>query len=160
MKKFVYLLLCALPLFAATSCDDDNDLPDVDINIQISDAVFADGRIYAVAGTDFEIDGISVVNNEHGKSAIIPYANYYFDYQYIGQSVIEPYGYNIYLSEDIPAGNHLLEITMPVYAVDKSPAFAALAYEVVVVESADDLPQTGTTATISHPSLSDTDPSK
>lgn len=161
MKKIFYILFCALPVLAFTSCDDDdNDMPDVDISITVDDAVIDNGRIYAVAGTDFEVEAIKIVNNEQGKAAIIPYANYYFDYRYIGQSVIEPYGYKIYIPENIEPGNHVLEITMPVYAVDKSPAFAALAYEVVVVESEDDLPETGTTATISHPAITGNDPSK
>lgn len=161
MKKFLYLLLCLLPAVGLSSChDDDKDLPNVDFNLQISGGEISGGEIYAVAGQDLTIDGITVTNNEAGKGVLIPYANYYWDYSFLGQSVEAPYGYNIVIPEDYPLGNHVLEITAPVYAVDKSPAFAVIVYNVVVVASTDDLPDNAATFATVQPRISDTDPSK
>jgi len=53
MKKILTILfvLTAIPL-VFTACDDDNDLPDVDITVNFENAVRADdGRIYIVKGT-------------------------------------------------------------------------------------------------------------
>lgn len=161
MKKFLYLLVCALPVLGFTSCDDDEkDIPDVDFSLQVSGGEYADGKIYVAAGTDLKIDGITVVNNEQGKEALIPYANYYWDYSFLGQSVVAPYGYNIVIPEDYELGDHVLEITCPVYAVDKAPAFAVLQYTVVVVEGEDQMPDNGTATAPGEPQLRDSDPSK
>lgn len=160
MKKIFYFLLCALPLVSFTSCDDDNDLPDVDFSIAISDGTFVDGKIYAVAGTDLVIDGITVINNEKGKEAIIPYANYFWDFRPLGQSVIAPYGITIALPEEMEPGEHILEISAPVYAVDKSPAFTVLDYTVVVVSDESDIPDGGTASTVGTPQIQANDPAK
>lgn len=161
IKKLLYLLVCTLPVLGFTAChDDDEDIPNVDFSIQISGGEYSDGQIYAVAGTDLTIEGITVVNQEQGKGAMIPYANYYWDYSFLGQSVEQPYGYNIVIPEDYELGKHLLEITCPVYAVDKAPAYAILSYPVVVVESADQLPGDGTATAPGNVKISDTDPSK
>ncbi len=160
MKKLYYLLLCALPLIGFTSCsDDDNDLPDVDFILSVNDAVFKDNTIYVVAGETFTVDGIQVVNNEKGKEALFTYAEYFWDYQRLGVSAQEPYGFEIYVSPDTPLGTHLLEIYAPVYAVDKTPAFAMVSYTVEVVESADDLPA-GVENFITAPQVRTTDPTK
>ena len=55
MKRLFYLFICALPLMFVSSCDDDNDLPDVDFIIDITDGVYKDGNIYVVAGEDLTI---------------------------------------------------------------------------------------------------------
>lgn len=47
MKKFLYLLLL-LPLGFLASCDDGNDVPDVDINVTFDNVVKEDGILYVV----------------------------------------------------------------------------------------------------------------
>ncbi|MCM1033180.1 MAG: hypothetical protein NC405_05425 [Odoribacter sp.] len=160
MKRLFYLFIFALPLIGFTACDDDNDLPDVDFIIDISDASYVDGTIYVVAGETFTIDGIKVVNNEKGKEALITYAEYFWDYQRLGVSASDPFAFEIYVSPETPLGEHLLEIYSPVYAVDKTPAFAMQAFNVQVVASASDIPAGGVTSFTAEPSLRDTDPSK
>ena len=71
MKKLYYTLLLALPMLYLASCDDDNNLPDVDVSIQIDGGVGVDGAIYVVQGDTLKIEGINVINNEEGKEAII-----------------------------------------------------------------------------------------
>ena len=141
-KKILLALAVAVPAVAFTSCNDDDDLPNVDFNVAVSGGTVVDGTIYTVAGDTLSIDGIKVVNNEN-KNAIITYASYYWDYRFIGTNPVEPFGYEIYISNETEPGKHLLEIYTPVYAVDKEPAFAVLAYPVVVVENATELPDNG-----------------
>lgn len=160
MKRLFYLFICALPLMFVSSCDDDNDLPDVDFIIDITDGVYKDGNIYVVAGEDLTIKSIQVVNNEQGRNAIISYADYYWDYLRIAQSIVPPFGAEIQIGEDTPLGKHLLEIYAPVYAEDKTPSFAVLNYPVIVVESADEIPGDGVTSFTDAPAIKETDPAK
>lgn len=161
MKRLFYLFIFALPLLAFTSCDDDgNDLPDVNFIVDISGGSYIDGTIYVVRGEQLTIDKIAVVNNEPNKEALITYAEYFWDYRRLGLNAIDPFGFSIEVTEDTPLGEHLLEIYMPVYAVDKTPAFAMLAYDIQVVETADEIPDGGTTSFTAEPKLRETDPSK
>ena len=159
IKKILLALAVALPAVAFTSCNDDKDLPDVNFDVAVSGGTVVDGTIYTVAGDTLTIDGIKVVNNEN-KNAIITYANYYWDYRYIGQNPVEPFGFEIYISNETELGEHLLEIYAPVFAVDKEPAFAVLAYPVVVVEDASQLPDNGVATLKTSPVYSDSEPSK
>lgn len=150
LKKFLLALAVALPAVAFTSCSDDDDLPDVTFDVTVSGGTVYDGKIYVVAGNDLTIDGIKVINNEK-KPAIISYANYYWDYRFLGRNLIEPYGYELYISNETAPGEHLLEIYAPLYAEDKAPAFAVLAYQVVVVEEESQLPEGGTSSLTTAP---------
>ena len=92
MKKFMTLLLglVALPL-AMTSCDDDNDLPDVDVTVTFDNATKAeDGSMYIVKGNPISVSSIEVTNREAGKKAIATAAIYYLDGVRIGASVVSP----------------------------------------------------------------------
>lgn len=160
MKRLFYLFIFALPLLGFTSCSDDDDLPDVDFIVDISGASYVDNTIYCVAGETFTIEGVKVVNNEKGKEALITYAEYFWDYQRLGVSAQEPFAFEIYVDPETPIGEHLLEIYTPVYAVDKTPAFAMMTFNVQVVESAADIPAGGVTSFTAEPSLRDTDPAK
>lgn len=139
------LLLLALP-FAVTSCSDEDDLPDVDYTISISGGVFDQdaGTIYVVQGDTLRIDALNVVNLDSDKAASITGAEYFWDYGFIGSSPLPPYGFNIYVSDTTPLGNHTLSIRTGVVAVDKEPAFGIVAYTVKVVASADDIPSSAT----------------
>lgn len=161
MKRLLSILTLALPFLGLTSCDDDkNDLPDVDFVLEVADASYSGGELYVVQGNTLKITSLSVVNKEQGKQALIPYANYYWDYIHIFESVVAPYGCDIFISDEMPVGKHVLEIYAPVYAVDKSPAFSVLQYTVNVVASADDIPADGATSFTAHPGIQETDPSK
>ena len=82
MKKLYYVLLMALPVLYFASCDDDNNLPDVDVSIQVDGGVSVDGKIYVVQGDTLKVESINVINNEEGKEAIITSATYSWDYRY------------------------------------------------------------------------------
>lgn len=147
MKKFISLFLLALPfVFGATSCSDDDDLPDVSISVSLENAKKVDGVIYVVQGDTLKITSINVKNNEAGKNAAITEAEYFWDYIPLQISIIPPYGISIPTSKDegdvagTPLGNHLLQIKMPLLAEDKELATAMLVYTVKVVATPEEIP--------------------
>lgn len=146
MKKILAMLL-ALPLLLLAACHDDkgNDLPNVDVTVDISGGTVLNGQIYVVADTVLSVDSIGITNLEAGKAAAITGANYYFDYQFIGQNLQSPFGLNMIIPAGTKPGSHLLRITAPLLAVDKAPAYLDMQYVVTIVPSAADIPGTGTT---------------
>ena len=131
----------ALSPAAFTSCDDDdNDIPDVDVQVYLKGASYVDGVIYVVEGQEFAIAGITVTNNESNKGALITSASYYWDFDYVGTNPVSPFGLKIITNEYTGLGTHVLDINCPVYAVDKAPAIAYLQYKVEVVASEDEIP--------------------
>lgn len=143
MKKFLYLILFALPFVLSSCSDDDKNLPDVNITLEFDEALNVDGVVYAVQGNPFEITGVKVVNNEADKAAFITSAAYYWDGYYLGTSFVDPYGFKFELPENVSLGKHSLVMECPVAAVDKTLATAVVAYDVMVVESFDDIPNIG-----------------
>lgn len=139
MKKLYYFLLVALPMLLFASCDDDNNLPDVDVSVKIEGAVNVDGVLYAVKGDTIDIASITVINREEGKSAIITSASYSWDYRFAGVSVTPPYGAE-FGTAGLAIGPHLLQIECPLFAVDKSAAVLFFGYKVIIVENADEIP--------------------
>lgn len=155
MKKFTYLLAVLVPFFAFTACDDNDSLPDVDFKVQIADAAFYNGELYVVQGDTIKIESVEVVNNEKGKSVTIPYINYFFDYQALGRNVIEPYQFDIAITESVVIGKHYLELTAPVFAVDKEPGYAVVTYTVNVVQSLSDIPIEAQHTVMTHAHMTD-----
>lgn len=143
MKKFFSLMMIALPMLAMVSCSDDKDLPDVDMNFQVENATRVDGKLYVVRGDTIQFTSITVTNKEAGKAAMITSANFYWDYYYLGSAIEEPFAFDINVGENTPVGKHILEVECPLFAVDKEPATAVIAFDVIVVQSADDIPDGG-----------------
>ena len=147
MKKWLYSAIVAvLPAmaFTVTSCNDDDDLPNVDITLNVDGGTIKDGVIYVVQGDTLNVTGVNVVNNEANKPAAIAYAKYYWDYVPVGISAVAPWGMDELTTEKTPVGNYLLELFGPVMAVDKELANFMIGYKVSVVESAIDIPTDGT----------------
>lgn len=158
MKKILLAGLTSLALILGfSSCNDDNDLPDVSLLVEFNDATIADGTIYVVQGETFEIESVTPVNNESNKAVELGGVSYYWDYQILGASNIKPYGFEITVTPETPVGRHILELFCPVYAVDKAPANAMISYNVEVVASADDLPDNGSTTVSTTAQVSKTD---
>lgn len=146
-KKFFFLVAAVATMFAFTSCDDNDSLPDVDFRVTLEGGVFANNDIYVVQGDTLTVASVQVVNNEQGKSVTIPYVNYYFNHQFIGRNAIEPFNFDIAMPETMPIGKYYLELTAPVFAVDKEPGYAVISYVVNVVQSADDIPDNSVAST-------------
>lgn len=141
MKKFMTLLLglVVLPL-AMTSCDDDNDLPDVDVTVTFDNATKAeDGSMYIVKGNPISVSSIYVTNREAGKKAIATAAIYYLDGIRIGASIVSPLAFS-FPTENLEVGDYDFNIELEILAVDKTPAFGIVGYKLHIVESADDIP--------------------
>lgn len=140
MKKFIYLLLLLVPAFALVSCSDDDDVPNVTFDITFENAVEHDGNIYVVQGDIAEVQSITVTNNEAGKAAFITDAIFYWDGYYLGSSFQSPFTFKFGTTEQTPVGRHTLDITCALFAVDKSPSTAVVRYPVIIVASAEDIP--------------------
>lgn len=147
-----------LPL-GLTSChDDDDDLPNVDFDVTFEDAVTDDnGVVYVVQGESFSVESIKVINREPGKSALITSATYFWDAFPLGTSATAPFGFEIETSSTTPLGDHSLQISCPVFAVDKEAATALVSFTVRVVASEDDLPTVSgaTSHSVVTPSIND-----
>ncbi len=161
MKKIISMLL-ALPLLLLAACHDDKggDLPNVDVTVDISGGTVINDQIYVVADTVLSVDSIGVKNLEAGKAAMISGANYYWDYQFIGQNLQSPFGLNINIPQGTKPGSHLLRITAPLLAVDKAPAYLDMHYIVTIVKTADEIPGQGTQTISGHHKVTETNPAK
>ncbi len=155
MKKLFILLAIALPLaFAVTSCDDDDDLPNVELNLTFSGGQFVDGSLFVVQGDTLSIDSVTVSNLEKNKAAAITSATYYWDGVCLGTSVVHPYAFKIATSDSTPLGEHLLQVETPILAVDKSAAIGVVNYSVFVVADSLDIPsQPSSNPVVSAPNL-------
>lgn len=157
MKKFLSFLLPVVAMLCLASCSDDDDLPNVDFDIAFENAVQVDGKVYVAVGENLNVSSITVINNEQGQSALITGANYIWDGLYVGSTITPPYGYSLYIGENVAVGTHTLSVECPVYANDKTPATAVVSMPVVVVATTEDLPDNGEAAYRVHPSTSERD---
>lgn len=151
MKKWYYLLILAiLPVmaFSFASCNDDDDLPDVNISLTVDKGTVVDGVIYVAQGDTLQVASINVENVESDKGAGITNVNYYWDGYYYAPAVFSPFGMTFPTSDQTPIGDHSIDITCTVLAVDKSMASALLSYPVKVVASEDEIPTVPDSPTI------------
>ncbi len=141
MKKLLLLLALALPMFVFTSCDDDDKVPNVDVAVNFDGVTRVGNTLYVVKDQPINITSVTLTDNS-GKGAVIGGVNYFWDYFRVGASIVSPYGME-FATEGIPTGNHLLQITMSIYAVDYAPCEAYVEYKVVIVDNAEDIPTNG-----------------
>lgn len=141
MKKLFYLLLLALPVIGMTSCDDDDDLPNVSLTATIEGATRVDHTLYVVSGDVIDIKSINLIDNTK-KGAVIGSASYFWDYYRLGGTIVAPYGMEID-TDGVQLGNHLLQINVSIYAVDYSPCIGYMEYPVKIVASESDIPTEG-----------------
>lgn len=135
-----------LPLCFLASCHDDDDMPSVDISVNIENAVDANGRIYIVAGEPLTVESIQATGLG-GKAAGISGVNYVLDHVGLGYTIVQPFGGSIDAAY-LPVGNHLFTLAFDVLQVDKSIAYAQLSTIVTVVSTAADLPDGATPGTV------------
>lgn len=140
MKKFLYLLF-ALPLLVFSACHDDDDVPNVDLDIQLSGVTVKDNVIYVVQGEPITIESVSLVNNTD-KKGTLGVVSYYWDYMRVGSQVISPYTATFETTNE-PVGNHLLALDCGIYVEDYPVCFGVAQFKVKIVSSADELPTDG-----------------
>ena len=138
MKKLFYLMMLALPMIFV-ACDDDDNLPRVDITVDFDNVANVDGELYIVKGDSLIVNSINVTNLESGKKAIATSAIYYLDGIRIGASIFSPFYYR-FPTENLELDSYRFSIETEIFAVDKTPAVALLSYDLTVVESKEDIP--------------------
>ncbi|MCM1152532.1 MAG: hypothetical protein NC328_02615 [Muribaculum sp.] len=140
MKQKVLLMMMALTgLFALSACSDDNDLPDVNITVQMQEVSEYNGIIYVVQGKEFQVNSITVTSL-NGKNSALTTVEYYMDHYLTAVTNVSPYTCT-FNTNSLPVGNHLLQMRSNVLQVDKSLATVWLNYYVTVVASEKDLPE-------------------
>ena len=141
MKKLFYFMLLALPL-GFVSCDDDDDLPNVEIYATFEGGTQVDDVYYVVQGEDLIVSDVQLVNNGD-KEATIGGVRYFWDYMPLGTTITQPYAITINTAET-PIGNHLLQAEMPIYAVGYSLCTGFFAKKIKVVAEEEDIPPVDT----------------
>lgn len=137
MKKLLYLLLL-LPLGFFTSCTDDDDLPDVDVAVTISNVVNSNGYFYVVQGDTLKFDSITIKGN-NDKTAVINAVTYKWGLSVVGWNPIAPYNFS-FLTGATRDGLYNMELDFDIAQVDKTMAFAILDFPIRVVTDASQLP--------------------
>ena len=137
MKKLLYILLL-LPLAFLGSCNDDDDTPNVNIEITLGNAVRDNNVVYIVKDTPFEIK--SIVAQGIGSKALITNVSYYWDYLRVGWNPIAPFN-RTFDTSYATVGTHILSITCEVAQEGKSLGVAAASFNVKVVDSVEELPE-------------------
>ncbi len=137
MKKILFTLFL-LPLLALTSCNNDDDFPEVDITVNMQEATHSDGIIYIVQGKPFQINTLSVTSL-NGEKAVLGEVGYYWNNILVGVSNISPYTL-AFDTNTMPLGRNQLQIRTNIFQLDKTITAAWLSYNIVVVASEDDLP--------------------
>lgn len=135
--KTLYYFLFVLPLFLV-SCNDDDNLPNVDFEVSISNGLNIEGILYVLKGDTLSVDSIEIVSLDN-KGAVIGSVTYYWDYYMLISNPFPPYNVNI-LTDRLNLGNHLLQFECPVYVVDYPLFTAYFSYPIKLVESIDDIP--------------------
>lgn len=147
MKRLLCLLL-ALPLLSVmTSCDDDDNIPQVDLTVDYSGATLEDGALYVVQGETLEITGLHAIPAEGTKAATISSASYYWDGIPVWRINFSPFPVSINTA-DMRTGRHTLGIYANVLQVGKSIGFAVTEIPVVIVENEQQQPGEGDGGTV------------
>lgn len=136
MKKLLYTLFL-LPLLFSGACSDDDDLPEVNVEVTFDNVVASGNSLYIVKDTPFTITSISAKGI--GSKALVTSASYYWDNFRIGWNAVAPFGveFNPALST---VGDHLLGISAEIAQEGKSLGVTAVTATVKVVETEEDLP--------------------
>ena len=100
MKKYIYFLLMLLPLGIMSSCSDDDDLPDVDITVQLDKVVDQGNRIYVVQGQPLVVTGVSA-KGLGGKEALVTGVSYLWDRIEVFYTRVDPFAFSISTSSAV-----------------------------------------------------------
>lgn len=140
MKKVLFLLL-VLPLVLA-SCKDDDEMPNVKFNIDISGGKNINGIIYVVKGDTLQINDIYVVSQDD-RNVAMGEVSYFWDGLFLITKQFPPYKISI-PTADMKINNHIFEFNCPLY-VEESPILTAyFRYPVKLVSSVDSIPNSAT----------------
>ncbi len=143
MKKLLFTLLMALPVLFLASCHDDDDLPDVSLNIAYSGGTIVDNELYVVAGDTLVIDSLWVTPKDATKNAAVLAVSYRLQGWPIENVSFIPFRC-VVPTPSLEPGSYQLGIYASIIQVDKTPASAYAQRTINIVENASDIPATGT----------------
>lgn len=138
MKKLIYLLL-ALPLaFFATSCSDDDSLPNVDVTFTFDNAAVKDGVVYVNQADTLLITNIETKAVNSDKAATIANVRYFWNYIPAPGLTWSNLPIEIPMAEMplVKSGNNVLGMDATILEVDKSIAYSY--FRIPIATVADD----------------------
>jgi hypothetical protein len=136
MKKLIFLLTIAAAGWGITSCCDDNDdLPEVDVRVCMSGAIQAElsNCLYINTGSNLKVDSL-LVTPTNGHKTVVSIAGYYLAGLPIGATSVSPYAMKI-PTGSLSVGLYPLTIRAQVLQNDRAPALLVLRYTVAVQDS-------------------------
>lgn len=143
MKKFLLALLALPMLLAATSCSDDDSLPQVNINLTYGNAVVVDNRVYVVKNDTLRVESVNVTAVREGHKATNGSVSYFIDGVPVGTNPFAPYGIAI-ATDSFEPGAYVLQLVMPIYEEGCELSTALSQVSVNVVASQADIPSSAT----------------
>lgn len=142
MKKLLYLLLLLPFAFTMASCSDDDDLPNVTVTMDFSNAAQQDGYLYVAKTDTLYLDGITTRAVDSSQSATLVNARYFWNYMpaptltWSNFPLEIPVAY-MPLTE---SGNNVLGLDATLLETDKSIAYTSIEVPIKVVETVEDFP--------------------
>lgn len=140
MKKLIYLLFL-LPLAIFSSCNNDDDLPNVDLKLTLSGVAQnpSNSQFVIEQGQPATIDGLTAVNSSSNKPASVVNIRYFIDGVMLFGTEEAPFS-GVIPTEYLSAGVHYINIDATILQVDKSIAFGHIQVPITVVDSEEGLP--------------------
>ena len=138
MKRIIYFL-CAIAIATLTSCSDDNDLAQVDVNIEISGITVVDNVLYTIEGENVTLEN-TTVNSLTAQPAIIQRVAYSLDYTLLLPEFGKPFTAS-FSTEGLRIGKHLLGMEGVILQVDKTLTPIRTQLPLIIVEKKEDLPE-------------------
>lgn len=148
MKKLLLSLMLLPALAFVSSCsNDDDDLPEANIEVAISGGQQSsvDNKIYVERGTPLVFESLTAVPT-NGKKTTLGLTTYYLNGLPQAQTAVEPFGATLE-TFDLEPGSYTLQIKSAIYQIDKSAAFVLLTFDLVVTEPDTDTSDTPDTST-------------
>jgi len=147
MKK-LFLALLALPLLASfTACsDDDDNMPDVNLNLTYGNATVVDDEVYVVKPDTFRIDRVEVTAVNPDKKATNGPVSYFMNAVPLGTNPMPPYGMKLYTG-DMEVGTYIIQLLMPIYEEGCELSTAMTQVKVNVVADPADIPSAAVPST-------------
>ncbi len=142
MKKLLYLLLVIPFAMMFSSCNNDDDLPNVDVTMSFDNAVVDDGTVYVLQDQPFEITGLTTkAVDSNNQSAIVNVRYFWNGIPAPGLTWSElPMQINMAEMPQTESGNYILGLDATLLETDKSISYCAIRIPIKSVESETDLP--------------------
>lgn len=128
-----------MPFAFLASCNNDDDLPQVDLTLTLGQVTEVNDNFYTVLGNEISLEGLSV-KALNGKNATVQNVMFYFNGFPLVGSFGNPFTGKI-PTEGLKAGTYNLEFTGLLLEEDKSISNIACSFPIIIVEEEEDLPE-------------------